>query len=429
MWRPFECYKRGVVNRLPDSANSPDRPRRAPITAQPVDVRRQNFSSILRAVMTHGAVARADLATMTGLTTGTVTKLTAILGEAGLLHEQAAAPRGATPGRPRVPVVVDADRFRVVGVHIGLLRTSLCLLNLRGELVTELKVTHRRRPFEAVMQEAIDGVRRLLAGDDGLALAVGASTGGWVDADRGVVLEQLVLGWHDVPVRDTLESALGLPVRVDSNFRALALAEHWFGANAGTADLVHLFVGNVVGAGFLLNGRVYRGSTSAAGSLDHLAVDGRADEACRCGRRDCLHVVASDIALVRRARADGLLTEREGADALHALARGGDVRAARMLVRRARQVGTAAGILVDLLDPQVVVVGGGVVDDPAYLEHVREGAARYLVDKRDAHIESLVQATSFGTHAISVSSAALALDAFYQDPGAFVSGLRELRYG
>jgi predicted NBD/HSP70 family sugar kinase len=314
-------------------------------------------------------------------------------------------------------------------MHIGLLRTSLCLLNLHGELVRELRLTHRQRGFEAVVEEAIGGVRQLLVEDDGVALAVGASTGGWVDAERGVVVEQLVLGWHDVPIRDALEDALGLPVLVDSNFRALALAEHWLGANAGTANLVHLFVGNVVGAGFLLNGRIYRGRTSAAGALDHLAVDGRADEACRCGRRDCLHVVASDVALVRRARAEGLLTGREGGDALIELARSGDHRAGRMLVRRARQVGTAAGVLVELLDPEVVVVGGGVVDAPEYLKHVQEGAARYLADKRDVDIASLVRATSFGTHAISVSSAAVALDAFYQNPGKFVPALRELRYG
>ncbi|MGA8115483.1 MAG: ROK family protein [Actinocatenispora sp.] len=416
-------------SRADQNSDQPDRLPRGLVIAQPVDIRRQNFSSILRAVMTHGPVARADLATMTGLTTGTVTKLTAILGEAGLLRELAAMPREATPGRPRVPVVIDSDRFRVVGLHIGLLHTSLCLLNLRGELVSELKLTHRRRGSAAVLDEAIGGVRQLLAGDDGVALAVGASTGGWVDADSGVVVEQVVLGWQDVPVRDVLESALGLPVRVDSNFRALALAEHWFGANAGMANLVQLFVGNVVGAGFLLNGRLYHGSTSAAGALDHLPVHGRADQPCRCGRRDCLHVVASDIALVRRAREEGVLTRAEGTEALIAHARSGDERAARMLARRARQVGTAAGILVELLDPQVVVIGGGVVDAPEYLEHVQEGAARYLADKREVDVTSLVRATSFGTHAISVSSAAVALDAFYQDPGQFVPVLRELRYG
>ena len=185
-------------------------------------------------MMTRGPIARAELAARTGLTTGTVTKLTAILGEAGVLHELTSAPREAAPGRPRVPVVIDADRFRVVGLHLGLLRTSLCLVNLRGELVRELTLRHRRRDSGTVLGQAIDGVRDLLADDHGHPLAVGASTGGWVDADSGVVLEQQVLGWREVPVRDALQEALGLAVRVDSSFRALALAEH----RAGVASPV-----------------------------------------------------------------------------------------------------------------------------------------------------------------------------------------------
>jgi predicted NBD/HSP70 family sugar kinase len=414
-----ECYNSRVTNWPPAS----------PGRVQPVDVRRQNWSAILRAVMTHGPVARADLALLTGLTTGTVTKLTAILGGAGLLRELQATPREATPGRPRVPVVVETDRYRVVGLHIGLLRTSLCLINLRGELVREVRLAHRRRGFGAIVAQAVEGVRDLLAEDAGVALAVGASTGGWVDADTGVVLEQVVLGWRDVPIRAALEGELGLPVCVDSNFRALALAEHWFGTAVGLQNVVQLFVGNVVGAGFLLNGRIYRGATSAAGALDHLAVDGRSDEACRCGRHDCLHVVASDLAVERRARADGLIGPRDSLVALTAMARAGDQRAARLLTRRARQVGTAAGVLIELLDPQVVVIGGGVVDEIEYLPHVQEGARRYLADKREVDVDSVVRASSFGTHAISVSSAAVALDAFYQDPAQFISALRELRYG
>lgn len=379
--------------------------------------------------MTYGPIARADLAARTGLTTGTVTKLTAILVGAGLLRELASVPPEATLGRPRVPVVVDTEKYRIAGVHIGLLRTSLCLVNLRGELVKELQLTHQRRTFDPVLKQAVAGVRTLLGADPGVALAVGVSTGGWVDADSGMIREQPVLGWQDVPIRAVLEKDLGLPVHLDSSFRALALAEHWFGANAGVANLVHLFVGNVVGAGFLLDGRIYPGATSAAGTLDHLPVDDRADEPCSCGRYDCLHVVASDIAVVRQARAAGLLGAGQSVDALIALARSGDARADLMLARRARQVGTAAGVLVQLLDPQTVVIGGGVVDAVEYIASVREGARAYLADKRQVDASVLVRESSFGTHAISVSSAAVALDAFYQDPARFVRALRELRYG
>lgn len=394
-----------------------------------MSVRRRNLSVLLRQVLARGPVARADLAAETGLTTGTVTKLTAILGEAGLVRELAPAARTASAlGRPRVPVVVDPDLFRVVGVHVGLLRTSICLINLRGEVIRELKIGHRDHRLESVLSKTIDGIGTLIAEAAGTAVAVGISTGGWVDATRGVIVDHAVLGWRGVPIAELLTEAVGLPVEVDSSFRALALAEHWLGESAGATNLIHLSVGNVVGAGFLLGGRLYRGSTSAAGSLDHLAVDGRAPEPCRCGRRDCLHVVASDLAIKHRARAEGLLTRRQDVDKLVELARSGVGRAQLLLSRRARQVGTAAGVLIELFDPDVVIIGGGVMTAPEYLDDIRIGAHRYLSDKRDPDVSSLVRATSFGPQAPSVPSAAVALAAVYQDPARFVPGLRDLRY-
>lgn len=399
-------------------------------TDEPVDVRRRNFSLLLRQVLARGPVARADLAAATGLTTGTVTKLTAILGEAGLLQELAPASRAAASlGRPRVPVAVDPDRFRVVGVHIGLLRTNLCLINLRGEVIRELKIGGRDHQPEAVLSKTIEAIGTLTADNSGSTVAVGVSTGGWVDAARGVIVDHAVLGWRNVPIAERLTEELGLPVEVDSSFRALALAEHWLGESAGATNLIHLSVGNVVGAGFLLDGRLYRGSTSAAGALDHLAVGGRAAEPCRCGRRDCLHVVASDLAVKRRAQAEGLLSRSQDVDKLVDLARSGVARADQLLSRRARQVGTAAGVLADLFDPDVVIIGGGVMAAPEYLDEVRAGAHRYLSDKRDPDVTSLVRATSFGPQTPSVPSATVALAAVYSDPARFVPGLRDLRYG
>jgi predicted NBD/HSP70 family sugar kinase len=398
-------------------------------SAQPAGLRQQNLSSIMRAVMAHGPVARVDLAAITGMATGTITKLTAELAEAGLLREQEQDTVANThPGRPRVPVTIDERTHRVVGIHIGLVRTNLGLVDLTGRLVAQLTLPHRRRGFEAVVGQAVDGVHQLVAGHTEAVIGVGASIGGWVDA-QGRVREHPVLGWRDVPLRDALYDALSAPTSVDSSFRALVLAERWLGAASGLRHLVHLFVGNVVGAGLLLDGNVYRGASSAAGALDHLPVDGRAEQRCHCGRYDCLHVVAGDLAVLSVARAEGLVPARGTVDHLIAAAREGNTRAHELLARRARQVGTAAGTLIEVLDPQMIVIGGGVVDAPEYLEFVRDGCRRYLADKRPVDVDSLVRASSFGTHDISVSSAAVLLDEVYRDPAGYVPALRELRYG
>jgi predicted NBD/HSP70 family sugar kinase len=398
-------------------------------SAQPYHLRRQNYSAILRTVMRYGPIARSELASLTGMATGTMTKLTSLLGEANLLRELPTEAGQGALGRPRTPIVIDDRVFRVVGLHFGLRRTNVCLLDLRGQLLAETRLQHRGRGFEPLVLQAVEGVRELLSQSSGTVLGVGASTGGWVDREAGVVRDNRVLRWRDVPLREALAAGLGLPAEVDSSFRALAMAERWFGGAQDVHDLVSLFVGNVVGAGFVLGGQVFRGFTAAAGTIDHLSVGAVAYKACSCGRHDCLHAVASDLAVLARARREGLLGARGTLERLVQAARDGDTGAEALLVSRAELVGVAAGTLIDMLDPEVVVVSGGVVDAPEYLRAVRRGARDYLRDKRAVDVESVVRLSAFGTESVGVSAASVILDRIYAAPSDFVPALRELRYG
>jgi predicted NBD/HSP70 family sugar kinase len=398
-------------------------------SARQYDLREQNCSAILRTAMRRGPIARSELSGLTGLATGTVTKLTSLLCSAGLLRELPAEQEHGAPGRPRVPLVVDERLFRVVGVHFGLRRTTVCLLNLRGQLLAETRLPHRRRGFEPLVAQAVEGIRELLARTPGRILGVGASTGGWVDREGGLVRDHRVLRWRDVPLRAALADGLALPTEVDSSFRALAMAERWFGGAQEVDDLVSLFVGNVVGAGFVLGGQVFRGFRAAAGTVDHLSVGVPVAEVCTCGRRDCLHVVASDLTVLAQARQAGLIGARGTLEHLVQAARSGNTEADALLVARAELVGTAAGALIDMLDPEVVVVSGGVVDAPEYLRSVQRGARAYLRDKRPVDVDSVVRLSAFGTDGVAVSAASVVLDRIYAAPSEFVPGLLELRYG
>ena len=398
-------------------------------SAQPYDLRRQNYSAILRTVLQRGPIARSELAALTGMATGTMTKLTSLLGEVGLLRELPAETGQGAPGRPRTPITIDESVYRVVGVHVGLRRTTVCLLDLRGQLIAEVRLSHGRKGFEPLLEQAVAGVQGLVAETGGTILGVGASTGGWVDREAGVVRDHRVLRWKDVPLRAALSDGLGLPVEIDSSFRALAMAECWLGDARGVDDVISLFVGNVVGAGFVFGGQVFRGFHAAAGTVDHLSVGVTGDETCSCGRRDCLHVVASDLAVLARARRAGIIGARGTLERLIQSARDGERAAEALLTHRAELVGVAAGTLIEMLDPEVVVVGGGVVDAPEYLRAVHRGAQRYLLDKRAVEVQQVVRLSAFGTEGVAVSAASVILDQIYTSPSDFVPALRELRYG
>ncbi|MFE7933373.1 ROK family protein [Streptomyces sp. NPDC057456] len=373
------------------------------------DRRRTSASVILRSVLEHGPVARSTIARLTGLSPASVTDHCARLTGLGLIREAAAPRRSNGVGRPHVPVDLDDSRFVVGGVHVAVPYTTVSLLDLRGRVVARRELKHRDRlePSE-LLARAADGLGALLRETPGCrALGVGVAVGGWVDRDSGTVVEHPLLGWRDVPVRETVGAHTGLPVQVDGHARALVNAERLFGQARGDLSVLHLFVGNMVDAAFATNDEVHHGPRSQAGAIAHLPLAG-GTEPCACGRVGCLQVELSERTLCRRARQAGVI---DGVNPMHvvAAAQAGDPVAARLLRERARMVGRAAGLLLDVLNPErVVVTEVGVL--------FREDCLAALRDEVGAGRSAAVSPSSFPDSVLAVAGGAVALDVLYRDP-------------
>lgn len=379
-------------------------------------LRRRNAASIAETILREQHVSRAEIASLVGLSQGTVTRITAELRRAGFIVEAEANFSERDPGRPRVPVAIDRSTFRFAGVHIGFRRSTVGLVNLAGELVTERVAEHRSRDPGAVLREARELLRRAHEAAGGTILGAGVCAGGWVDPERGLIREHAALGWADVPLREAV-GALDVPVVIDSSVRALALANARFGAGRDSSNMLYLFVGNIVGAAQVVNGRTVRGRQSAAGTIDHLPVGPRSGVRCSCGRRNCLRSLGSDVAVVERAQADGLITADGQLEDVIAVATGSGPnsrRAANILRERARYAGVAAGLLLDLLAPDIVVLDGGILQTPQLLG-VFHAAARDRTT-RYADAAELIVPTGLGEGGLVRGAATLALDAFYRDP-------------
>jgi glucokinase len=185
-----------------------------------------------------------------------------------------------------------------------------------------------------------------------LVLAIGVP--GPLDRGAGVVEGAPNLpGWRRVPVRDRLETMLGCQCLVEHDANLGAVAEHRRGAGRGTQDFVYVTVSTGIGAGLILNGQLYRGHQGSAGEFGHIVIvpDG---PLCNCGNRGCLEAVASGTAIARDA---GVSSASE----VGRLAAAGDPGAQAILSRAARYLGLALGGLINLLNPEVVALGGGVV--------------------------------------------------------------------
>lgn len=384
-------------------------------------LRRRNAASVAETILRRGHVSRAEIAALIGLSQGSVTKITAELRRAGFIVEAQSSLIERDPGRPRVPVAIDRSTFRFAGVHIGLRRSTVGLVDLAGELVIERVAEHRSLDPAAVLREARGLLQSAHRAAGGTILGAGVCAGGWVDQHRGLLREHAALGWSDVPLREAV-GQLDVPVIVDSSVRALALANSRFGAGRDSSNMLYLFVGNIVGAAHLVDGRAAPGRESAAGTIDHLPVGPRSGLRCSCGRHNCLWSLASDVAAVERARRAGLITAQGQLEDLIAVAAGAgaaaghgadSTRAAGILRDRARYAGVAVGLLLDLLAPDIVVLDGGILQAPQFLDSVR-AAARKRTTRHGA--AELIVPTGLGEGGLVRGAATLALDAFYRDP-------------
>jgi glucokinase len=211
--------------------------------------------------------------------------------------------------------------------------------------------------------DVVTGLIRLFGELAGLAAGAGATTvgagvvtPGSVDEDRGVVRYASNLRWRDVPIRDRLRDALGLPVAVGHDVRAAGLAEQLYGAGRGTASFVLVPIGTGVAAAIVTDGRILAGTTGAAGEFGHIPlVPG--GEVCPCGQRGCLEVYASGGGLARRYAAQ----QGEARTAEEIVASlGSDPTADRLWDEALDVLAQGLNVLTILVDPEVIVLGGGL---------------------------------------------------------------------
>jgi predicted NBD/HSP70 family sugar kinase len=248
-------------------------------------------------------------------------------------------------------------------VHVELFDLALRVLAQSQERLAP----GENRP-EQVVGHIVSGVRSVLASSGvapPLVFGVGVSVPGQVEREGGLSVFAPNWDWHDVPLRDLLSRQLEFPIYLDNPLMACTVAELWFGAARGSDDVVVVNLGTGVGAGIAVGGSLYRGATNTAGEWGHttLVLDGRA---CHCGAFGCVEAYVGAPGIIRTLREidpDSPLAQEDQTAAIDAIALAlvaGDPVAVEAVRRTARYLGAAVGNLVNLLNPQVIVLSSWV---------------------------------------------------------------------
>ncbi|MEU8772424.1 ROK family transcriptional regulator [Streptomyces sp. NPDC048606] len=380
-----------------------------------------NAATVLRTVLEHGPVARSGISELCGLSPASVSRQATGLLRDGLLRELPEPPGpAASSGRPRIPLDLHTGAVGgpvAAGLHIGVPSSTFGLVDLRGRILAHRSFPHPDPADPALRDRIGEELGRFLreSGTGRPLLGVGVALGGRVRPDTGTVVHHHALGWRDVPLAAELAASLDLPVRIDNHARAVAGAEILFGHPDARGSLVHLFIGNVVDAAFGIEGTVHQGPGSAAGDVAHLPVPGSRVACDGCGRSGCLQATASDTALGAEAVRLGIVPEPTVALVVDAAA-AGDPRADRLLRERARAVGRAAALLLDVFNPAVMVVTelSSVLHED-YLEEVRGAVGEWSHVRVDP---GRIVAPHSGPAVLPEAAATVLLGPLFRDPAA-----------
>jgi glucokinase-like ROK family protein len=381
-------------------------------------LRRLNRLRVIDALRDEGLISRAEIARRTGLSRSTVSSLVSELQADGLVIErpEPAAAHGDQGGRPPILLSFDASAGVAVGIDFDHHHVRVAVSDLSSRILAERE---QELDTDHAAHEGLDAAAELVAEllaeagvDEARVIGAGMCLPGPVHRPTGVVGSTAILpGWVGVAAAEEMRRRLELPILVDNDANLAALAEAAFGAGRDAKDLVYLMISSGIGAGLVLNGRLYRGAEGLAGELGHVLVDAEGP-VCRCGNRGCLETVAGTDALadlLRRSHGDGL-----DGRAIVRLARDGDLGCRRVIADAGRAIGKAAATLVNVLNPELLIVGGDLSDaGELLLDGVRESLERSALPT--AVQAAQVVAGSLGDRAEVLGAIALVLSEAERD--------------
>ncbi len=380
------------------------------------------LAALERIRQTPGGISRAALARELGLSRAAVSSIVSDFLEIGLVHETRLGP--AYGGRRPRLLELNPDWGAVVGVDMGVTHLTIIVADIAARVHKAREIPWRIADGpEACLSTVRAEVQRTLAAAQvppERVRAYGVGVPGPIDQQAGAVRNPPVMpgGWDGYPIRDELTRAWGRPVLLNNDANLGAFGEWAYGAGRGEDPLVYIKVGSGIGAGMVIRGEIYCGATGSAGEIGHTTVVENGPR-CACGNRGCLEAVAGGRAIARQAQEAvqagkptqlalmgpvETLTAREVALA----ARRGDLVAQQILRQAGEYLGIAVANLINLLNPAVVVFGGGVAQvGDLLLEPVRQEVQRRSLPSMAK--AARITAAVLGRHSTAMGAVAQAI--------------------
>jgi len=264
-----------------------------------------------------------------------------------------------------------------LGIDLGGTKILTAVTNSQGKMLSrDHSITPAKKGHEAVIQSILESAHRALEQASvsiSEICAIGVGAAGISNPEAGILFTSPNLpGWRDVPLRDIIQSRLGKKAFLINDANAAALGEFYFGAARGARNFIYITLSTGIGGGIVIDGKIYTGAIGAAGEVGHMTIDDNGP-LCNCGNKGCWEMLASGTALAREAKhriKDGVRTsileyaegdvEKVTAQVIHSAAKQGDSLAKELITRTGYYVGVGLTNLINIFNPELIVIGGGL---------------------------------------------------------------------
>lgn len=345
---------------------------------------------VLKMIIDHKTISRAQISRQTSLTRTTVSEIVSALLEEGLVREIGVGE--SKGGKSPIILSLAEDSRYLIGLDLSHSEFRGALVNLHGTICADVRVPVEERLGEEALSLVYQILDQLMASGFGPIVGIGVGTPGLVNSSEGIVINAVNLDWKELPLAELLTTRYGLPVYVLNDSHAAAMGEYRYGKGiTSDENLVVINARHGIGAGIVIDGNLFLGDGGGAGEIGHVVVVRDGGLPCRCGNYGCLETVASAQALVKQVR---MLVEQAGVRNLpgnpveinlHSIQKAfeaGDPQIRHMVLETGRYLGIAIASLVGLLNIQRIVISGDMTSfGEPWLQTVEETFSRHTLSR------------------------------------------------
>ena len=343
----------------------------------PKYINRINKIKVLKTIYKEEEISRAEIAQKTKISAPTVTRIVNhLIDEVNLIKKIG---KGASSGG-RKPILLkfNNDDNHIIGIDIGTTHIDGILTNLKSEVIKNIRIpTNNNLEVESIVEKTkmiIEELESIEIAKNNKIYGIGIAAAGLINKDNGVIEYSPDFHWKNVDLVEILQQFTDLPIILDNVSRVMALGELWYGIGNRYKNFAVVNVGYGIGAGIILNGKLFYGSKGYAGEFGHITIDKDSLLVCECGDKGCLEALASGRAIAKRARMgiksniNSKLVEmvedkdysKISAKMVADAARDGDLYSLNIIHKVGEDLGLGIKNLINLFNPEAIVIGGGV---------------------------------------------------------------------